>query len=155
MAWLEAHVGYQGEECLRWPFAWDPRIGRGRCYFRGRMWWAHRVMCVLAKGEPPTPKHEAAHECGKGHEGCVNPKHLSWKTRRENALDMRKHGTAVNSQTPRFVFTEEQVEQIKALKGKMTQVALAEKFGCSLTTIQYYHTYQERYGFRSRFDRAS
>lgn len=33
-------------------------------------------MCELVYGKPPMPKHQAAHNCGKGNLGCINPKHL-------------------------------------------------------------------------------
>ena len=80
VAWIKAHVGYQGDDCLPWPFSFDVRVGRGRVLYEGECEWAHRVMCRLAKGEPPTPKHQAAHNCGNGHRRCINPNRLEWKT---------------------------------------------------------------------------
>jgi hypothetical protein len=50
-------------------------------------------MCLLAHGEPPSAEHQAAHSCGKGHLGCVNPKHLRWATPSENINDQLAHGT--------------------------------------------------------------
>jgi hypothetical protein len=64
--------------------------------YLGDTLYAHRLMCQLAHGDPPTPDHIAAHSCGRGHEGCVNPNHLSWKTYSENELDKRVHGTTRN-----------------------------------------------------------
>lgn len=51
-------------------------------------------MCQKAHGDPPSPKHDAAHSCGRGHEGCVNPNHLSWKTKKQNQADRITHGTS-------------------------------------------------------------
>ncbi len=93
MAWLKDHVDHQGGECLRWPFATDAR-GYGRLHFDGNSRGAHRVMCLLTHGDPPSPEHEAAHTCGRGHEGCVNPKHLRWATKGENQRDRLQHGTS-------------------------------------------------------------
>lgn len=85
--WLVRHVSYPGDNCLTWPFARDSRVGRGLLGHESRRYWAHRLMCILAHGEPPTPKHQASHTCGRGHEGCVNPRHLEWKTNSENQYD--------------------------------------------------------------------
>src|SRR6185312_1870651 len=72
--WLLDHMGHHGDACMPWPFSKDGRVGRGGLTYRGKSYWAHRLMCELAHGAPPTPKHQAAHNCGKGHYGCVNPK---------------------------------------------------------------------------------
>jgi hypothetical protein len=89
---LRAFASYEGDECLIWPFAKNEK-GYGLAVMGGHQRGAHRLMCILAYGEPPTPRHEAAHTCGKGHLGCVNPKHLRWATHRENSLDRFAHGT--------------------------------------------------------------
>lgn len=81
------------DECVRWPFNCYPD-GRGQVYFRGKVRPAARVVCILAHGEPPGPDMHAAHDCGKGHEACVNPGHLEWKTRSGNAQDTIRHGTS-------------------------------------------------------------
>lgn len=90
--WLEANCGFSGDECLRWPFSVSAH-GRGTVQVDGRSMSAPRFMCYLAHGEPPSPKHHASHTCGKGHEGCVNPRHLVWKTPKQNEADKIAHGT--------------------------------------------------------------
>jgi hypothetical protein len=50
---------------------------------------AHRAMCRLIHGNPPTPKHQAAHSCGNGRRGCVHPGHLRWATDAENRAERR------------------------------------------------------------------
>jgi hypothetical protein len=87
-AWLEAHVDYQGEDCLAWPF-WRSDDGYGAVGHRK----AHRIMCELAHGPAPSSRHQVAHSCGKGHEGCVNSRHLRWATPKENSADTILHGT--------------------------------------------------------------
>lgn len=135
--WLKARVAYQGDDCLTWPLACDSHgygiVGAGN----GRVRKAHRVMCELAHGNPPTPQHEAAHSCGCGNKGCVNPRHLSWKTRSENAFDTVRHGAhwRAGKQTPRYKLTAEQVAEIRALKGFLTQVELGVIYGVSHRNI--------------------
>lgn len=72
--WMAAHVANHGDECLLWPFSgnWN---GYGHLGIKGKIHKAHRIMCKLAHGEPPTSKHVAAHSCHNP--PCVNPKHLS------------------------------------------------------------------------------
>jgi DNA-binding transcriptional regulator YiaG len=130
-----AHANYPDRDwCLIWPFSRD-KHGRGQINFDGEH-WAHRLMCKVVHGEPPTPKHTAAHECGCGHDGCVNPHHLAWKTQAENLEDCRKHGTLVRhhgGNVRRLV--PEQVKAIREARGFQTQCQLAAKFGVSEGTI--------------------
>lgn len=138
IAFLRALIGHQGDECVTWPMSQDGR-GYGVCAFEGCSYKAHRLMCVLAHGEPPTPKHQAAHSCGNGHLRCVNPRHLSWKTMTENAADMVAHGTARFDRGRRYRLTVEQVQEILALKGKMTQRAIAAMYGVKDKQISKIH----------------
>lgn len=141
ITWMRAHLDYQGEGCLPWPFSRDPHVGRGRVGFNGKMYWANRLMCILAHGEPPTPGHETAHSCGKGHEGCVHPQHLSWKTKSGNQLDRRKHGTHVTSRHGwRGKLTPREVIEIRSLKGYQTQVEIAKMFNISDTNVRAIHS---------------
>lgn len=145
--WLKDHVGYAGDDCLVWPFSRDGRVGRGRLGHEGKGWWAHRLMCVLAHGEPPTPKHQAAHECGKGHYGCVNPRHLHWKTNAQNQIDRRRNGNMLrNPHGNKGGLSPDQVATIVSLKGNKTQMQIAAQFGVSLGCVQYWHRVRAQRG---------
>lgn len=137
-AWLVERVDWSGDECLTWPFA-KGRDGRGR--LTGSVSpQAHRAMCILAHGEPPTRRHEAAHSCGKGHEACVNPRHLRWATPVENAADRVIHGTEVRgSAKPGAKLTESDVLAIRALKGSATQREIGDRFGVDGETVGNIH----------------
>jgi hypothetical protein len=137
LKWLQDRVEHDGGDCLLWPFSRDTWLGRGRVSVNRKCRWAHRVMCELAHGAPPTPAHHAAHTCGNGHGGCVNPKHLEWKTASENAQDRRTHGTHVSSRAGKFgKLTPKQVLEIHAMKGKKTQWELAHQYGVSDNAIR-------------------
>lgn len=116
-------------ECIEWPYAASD--GRGHIYFRGRGTIASRVVCILAHGEPPTPTHEAAHSCGKGHRLCVNPHHLRWATVIDNHADKRAHGTLLaGERTPAAKLTNAQVATIKRMIiDKVTDYKIARQFG--------------------------
>jgi hypothetical protein len=130
--WIRHHSSYQYDEwCLIWPFT---RIrGYGSFGYMGKRYYAHRFMCELVHGSPPTQKHQAAHSCGMGHLGCVNPRHLSWKTMSENQLDCRKHGTQSKYGGARMPVGT--AAQIRELKGVKLQREVAEEFGVSESTV--------------------
>ena len=133
--WLLAHVAHSGDDCLIWPFSRN-NTGYGQLGYEGKMRKAHRFMCEMAHGNPPTPDHEASHACGNGMGGCVNPRHLSWKTRSENQLDRRRHGTANTNPTgQRGKLTKIQRSEILRLRGKMTQAKIAQRYGVHFETI--------------------
>ena len=62
LAWVEAHVSYDGPGCLPWPFAKAGR-GYGQLTADGERGYAHRYICKRVNGPPPTPEHEASHTC--------------------------------------------------------------------------------------------
>lgn len=130
---------YQGDDCVIWPLFRDDK-GYGIIGHLGKQMRAHRFMCIETHGEPPSPKHYAAHSCGNGHLGCFNPRHLSWKTPSENQEDSVRHGRARKKGTPRRKLTQEQVDQIRALQGQKTQVELGEIFGVTPRTIGEIHS---------------
>jgi hypothetical protein len=128
--WMLGHLAGFTEECVIWPFSIVR--GYGHLKYRGKISRANRVMCIEAHGEPPTPKHQAAHECGNC--ACLNPRHLKWKTPSENQLDKAGHG-AVSSKQGSWRLNPEAVAVIRRLKGKATHDVLAARFGVSRRTI--------------------
>lgn len=52
----------------------------------------NRLVCLVFHGEPPTPKHHAAHLNGQSLDN--RSENLAWKTPKENEYDKRFHGTA-------------------------------------------------------------
>jgi hypothetical protein len=128
-AWLREHVSYAGEECLPWPYARN-RNGYGTATIDGYYTLAHRHMCILAHGEPPFEGAEAAHYCGGGADGCVNPNHLRWATRAINQQDKTLHGTHKNwSQR----FSEAQILAIYA--DPRSKKAIAAEYGCGSSHV--------------------
>ena len=133
-AWLDNHVDFTGADCLIWPFNCDAH-GYGLIQDNGKLARTSRIMCKLRHGEPPTPKHEAAHNCGKGHLGCVNPQHLQWKTAKENSADKLIHGTSQRGEKHGGAkLTEADVIAIRAISG-ISQRMIAKRYGVNQAQI--------------------
>lgn len=116
-------LSYDSDECLLWPFALN---NRGYGLYKGQV--ASRYICSLFNGEP-FEGAEAAHSCGNGHLGCVNPKHLRWATTEENLEDRKRHGRMKTGEAaPQSKLTLEQVREIRSLKGVRSGVDVAKMF---------------------------
>lgn len=91
--WLYDHSQWIGQDCLIFPFTRNPATGYCQVFYDGESVTAHRLMCSFAHGwpDPCIERIEAAHSCGMGHEACVNPQHLEWKTPLENRQDRDRH----------------------------------------------------------------
>lgn len=129
MRWIrDIALPYSGDDCLTWPFAKHPSgyafVGR-----KGKNIPAHRYICELVNGAPPTPQYQAAHSCGNGHLWCVNPKHLSWKTPTENQLESSKDGR-------RWKLTPDAVAEIRRTAPHERADIAAIRFGVSERTIR-------------------
>ena len=91
-----------------------------------------RLACERRNGPPPDHKYDAAHSCGNGHKGCVNPNHLSWKTRKDNMADQLEHGTRNRGERQgHSKLTKEIVLEIRSKRGTQTQISIAEEYGLS------------------------
>lgn len=140
-AWIESHLDYNSDECLIWPFCRksdDGRDGgRGRLTVGRKTVFAHRYILELAKGPPPAQERHAAHECGNGHLGCVNPKHLSWKTELENHADKFRHGTTMRGdKSPVAKLTEDEVISIvEKLRLGQSCTDISREYHVSFSTV--------------------
>lgn len=136
----EVVLAYDGKDCLIWPFARFTVNGYAKMRRDGKAGVVSRFLCEDIYGPPPTPEHEAAHGCGKGHEGCVAKSHLRWATSLENKADKIFHGTSLRGEkNHRAKLSESQVLEIFSLRGVVTQRLLGERFGVSEGTIQLIH----------------
>ena len=76
------------DECVLWPYALDSS-GFGVVGFGGRTIHAHKAAFLVAKGRPPQDGaiYKAVHSCQE--RTCVNPRHLSWKSDRDLAMEKK------------------------------------------------------------------
>jgi hypothetical protein len=128
-------VTWQADECLPWPYT-PGAGGYGQVQFEGRHVLAHRLICEIAHGAPPSPDYEATHDCGNPI--CVNPKHLSWKTHAGNMADKLLHGTSLRGEQHNMAkLTEGQVREIIRSKGKLSQREIADAHGVTQSCVSH------------------
>lgn len=129
---------YEGDECLIWPYGRSK--GYGQMSVDGKPVIVSRLVCQEENGPPPTPKHQAAHSCGKGNLGCVARKHLRWATHTENMEDKLLHGTQRRGEMNHYAkLTDEQAREILSLRGEVPKAVLARRFGVSPTAVSLIH----------------
>ena len=122
------------DNCIIWPFALSPD---GYAY-AGKLdgsgsGLVSREVCKECHG-PGFANAEAAHLCRTP--ACINPKHLCWKTAKENTADRKVHGTEnTGTQNGHSKLTWDQVSQIRLAKGLKTQKQLGLEFGVSASVI--------------------
>ncbi len=128
--WIMQHVGHRGDDCLIWPYACCTP-GYGVFMFETKRRLAHRFMCELTHGAPPSPKSHAAHSCGNRR--CVNPRHINWKSQSDNQFDRRTHGTNLKTRTK---LNRRQAMQIRELKGTETSIQTAARYGVTESNVR-------------------
>jgi hypothetical protein len=133
-AFLLYAVSYEGDDCLEWPYAVDGG-GYGKIGIDGRTVQVHREVLRRAKGAPPEPGMDAAHEPVVCHNTlCVNPNHLRWATVSENHQDKQLDGTALlGERNPSARLTDEQAQAI--IEDPRSQVVIAAEYGISQTAV--------------------
>ena len=130
----EVVLPYEGDECIIWPY--NKSGGYGQFYEDGKMHRVHRRLCEEINGPPPTEDHQAAHSCGKGKSGCVTKSHISWKTPKENNADKITHGTSGRGESHNLSkLTEEQVVEIRSLRGIEKIKSTASRYGVSMSQV--------------------
>lgn len=135
---IEDAAKTNSDDCIVYPFYRNPD-GYGWMRYGRSQKGSHVVVAILANGEKPSPKHEACHTCGNGHNGCVNPRHIYWGLRSDNVRDAYRHGTAFGlKHSPRgqsayaAKYSDALISDIRdALKAGETTASIANRTGVS------------------------
>lgn len=136
--WIDERVTFSGDGCLEFPFSRNQN-GRGIISVGGNSIGASRYMCIIAHGESEQPDLVAAHSCGNGHLGCVNPRHLRWATTTENENDKRIHGTLrMGEQINTSKLTKNEAAFVKS--SRQSGVSLSRMFGVSTAAVSAIRT---------------
>ncbi len=122
---------YDGDDCQRWPYITDQN-GYGKVHIGDRLLLVSRQICEEVHGPAPSPRHEAAHSCGHGNQGCCTKQHLSWKTHAGNMADMVDHGTSPRGErNGQAELTADEVLEIRALSGVHSHRVIGKMFDIS------------------------
>jgi len=131
---IKEMLDYSGDDCLIWPFGVSYQ-GYAVCSYLGKRRSASEIFCEARNGAKPAG-HEPCHSCGNGHAGCVNPKHLSWKTHAENMRDMVDHGRSIRGTShPVSKLSEADVRLIRENKDGFSQRKMSKIFKVSKSNI--------------------
>jgi HNH endonuclease len=126
------------DDCIVWPFTKDPRGYGWISVGSSNSKWVHRWVCEQAHGAPQG-RMDAAHNCGN--HSCINPRHLRWATRKDNEADKLLHGTQSRGERHgNHRLTEAEVKEIYALRGVVSGVEIAARYGVHKQTIYDIHT---------------
>jgi hypothetical protein len=135
LAFIEEALKSKSDECLLWPYAHNGGYGFMRHPETGKKVRVQRFICDRAHGPAPTDNHQAAHSCGKGHMGCINPRHLRWATAKENGADKTLHQKRDQKRFHTAKLTEGQVRTIRSMKDHVRQRDVARHFSVTDDTI--------------------
>jgi hypothetical protein len=134
---LQQALSSNTDDCIDWPYA-KAGAGYGVIQFgEGLRFYVHRFICETVKGVAPSDVHQAAHSCGRGAEGCINPRHLRWATPAENIADKFEHGTTGRGEKGGMAkLTDRQVLEIRELRSKgETEKNVSKIFNVSRSQI--------------------
>ena len=133
-------VDKSGGASACWPWTGRKKaFGYGCFYMSQKFWTASRFAWTMERGPIPPGKF-VLHRCDNP--PCCNPAHLYIGTKADNSHDAVNRGRHRNgcafirrARHPMAKLTEDQVAEIRAMRGKVLQQVLADKFGVTRSNI--------------------
>ena len=142
--WRNVAIG-EPDECWEWQGQIKSRtIGYGRMKLAGVDTYAHRVAYEAHYGEAPGSLH-VLHSCDNPR--CCNPAHLSLGDHAENNRQRAERGRNADvkgEKNPAHKLTDQQVAEIRELRGTKTQSKIAEMYGVRQSQISRIQTGSRR-----------
>lgn len=129
-------TGLGDDECWEW-MGCRKDTGYGQLTSGMRRHAAHRVALQLSGVRIPKGMN-VLHSCDNP--PCVNPRHLRVGTQAENSMDV-----AIRSRSGVRKLSDDDVREIRSLRGKMTISEIARRFGVGKSQVARIHKGQSRH----------
>lgn len=122
--WSRVALTANPNKCWEWQAA-KQRGGYGVAFLNKKKWIAHRLAWFLVKDV--VPQLHLLHSCDNP--PCCNPNHLREGTDADNANDRIERGRTYHGERQwKARLTENDVREIRSLKGKISQSQIAKLF---------------------------
>ena len=109
-----------------------------------KTWLVHRLIATVFLGDPPSDKHEVAHNDGDRLNNTAA--NLRWVLHTENMRDRDRHGTTARGvRNGKLKHSDEVVQQVRELKASgLGCRRIAHKLGMSKGTVLGYMNHSRR-----------
>ena len=97
----------------------------------------NRLIAITFLGDPPTPRHQAAHNDGNKANNVLS--NIRWATPAENVADLVAHGTRLSGEkNHRAKQSVDSVRTIRSLRSSgLTYRAISASLGIPLSTVKH------------------
>lgn len=129
----------QNGECLECTYAGSRGYANVTAIINGKTYkiLAHRLAYYLSYGELNKDMH-VCHLCDNPK--CINPEHLFQGSARDNVQDKMTKGRCLSGTNhPMAKLTYKEIQEIRLLRGKLSQTKIAEKYKISQTHVSAIH----------------
>ena len=117
------------DECILWPYAKSHNgYGLSNMLEERRV---HRAVCRQVHGEPPDARSVAMHSCNVRE--CINPKHLSWGTQKQNVAQAREQGRMKWAGRKKGKLSDDDIRAIR--RATEAASAIGARFGVSASYV--------------------
>lgn len=125
---------WESNSCLRWPFEINKKNYAIISVLR-KSKHAHRLICEIKHGKPPSVNSQAWHTCGNKDGGCVNPNHIKWIEPSEPIRIKKRRCEKIGENHYNSKLSNKDVLEIYRKKNKEPAAKLADYYRVSVSAV--------------------